>query len=288
MKFDRIKLQAAVRHACELDVKALKPGNVSIDSPGYGMAAADFLASADAIAEPITKPGLAVGERIYRAVAATQRAVGCNTNLGIVMLLAPIIQATELVTRNDASLELNLINVLQNLTLADADWTYRAIRLAKPGGMGTSAKHDIAESPTVTLLHAMQEAAERDQIARLYVTGYEWLFQSGVPVWREALRRWASEEWATTAVFLNYLAQENDSLISRKFGLEASRRVSDAAKRHCHAMNQVGDPSQVHAELTEWDRELKREGLNPGTTADMTVATVFLAALQEITTRPKA
>ena len=154
--------------------------------------------------------------------------------------------------------------------------------------MGTSVKHDIAERPTVTLLQAMQEAAERDQIARLYTTGYEWLFQRGVPVWRESLRRWASEEWATTAVFLNYLAQENDSLISRKFGLEASRRVSDAAKRHCHAMNQVGDPSQIHAELTEWDRELKREGLNPGTTADITVATVFFAALREITTRAKA
>lgn len=288
MSIDRIRLQAAVRHVCELDVKALKPGNVSIDSPGHGMAAADFLASAEAIAEPITAPGLGVGERIYSAVAATQCAVDCNTNLGIVMLLAPIIQATELAAHNDASLELNLVDVLSNLSQADADWTYRAIRLAKPGGMGTSAKHDIAEPPTVTLLQAMQEAAERDQIARLYATGYEWLLQSGVPVWREALRRWASEEWATTAVFLNYLAQENDSLISRKFGLEASRHVSDAANRHCHAMNQVGDPSQVHAELTEWDRELKREGLNPGTTADITVATVFLAALQEITTRANA
>ena len=288
MSIDRIRLQAAVRHACELDVKALKPGNVSIDSPGYGMTAADFLVSADAIAAPITQPGLGVGERIYRAILATQQVAECNTNLGIVMLLAPIIQATELATRNDASLELNLINVLQNLTLADADWTYRAIRLAKPGGMGTSVKHDIAERPTVTLLQAMQEAAERDQIARLYTTGYEWLFQRGVPVWRESLRRWASEEWATTAVFLNYLAQENDSLISRKFGLEASRRVSDAAKRHCHAMNQVTNPSQIRAALTDWDGELKREGLNPGTTADITVATVFLAAMQDMSKKSAA
>lgn len=282
MKFDRVALQAAVRRACELDVKALKPGNVSIDSPGSGMAGADFLASAEAIAEPITAPGLAVGERIYRAVAATQCAVDCNTNLGIVMLLAPLIQATELAAHNDVSLELNLVDVLKNLTQADADWTYRAIRLAKPGGMGTSAKHDIAEPPSVTLLQAMQAAAERDQIARLYTTGYEGLFRRGVRIWREALQRWSSEEWATTAVFLTYLAQENDSLISRKFGLEASRRVSDAAKRHCHAMNQVSEPSQFRAALTDWDTELKREGLNPGTTADITVATVFLAAMQDM------
>lgn len=288
MKLERIELQVAVRRACELDVKAVKPGNVSIDSPGYGMTAADFLASAEAIAEPITSPGLTVGQRIHGAIEATQRVVNCNTNLGIVMLLAPIIQATEIAAGNDASLELNLNDVLHGLTREDADWTYRAIRLAKPGSMGTSAKHDIAERPTVTLGQAMQEATERDQIARLYTTGYEWLFQRGVPVWRKALQRWSSEEWATTAVFLTYLAQENDSLISRKFSLEASRRVSDAAKRHCHAMNQVTNPSQIRAALTEWDRELKREGLNPGTTADITVATVFLAAMQDITTRAKA
>jgi triphosphoribosyl-dephospho-CoA synthase len=279
VNFERSKLQAAVRHACELDVKALKPGNVSIDSPGYGMTGADFVASAAAIAEPITAPGLAVGERIFRAIEATQRAVNCNTNLGIVMLLAPIIQALEYAA--NGSLERNLIDVLTNLSLADAAWTYRAIQLAKPGGMGTSARHDIAEPPTVTLLQAMQEAAERDQIARLYTTGYARLLQYGVPVWREFLQRWDSEEWATTAIFLTYLAEENDSLIARKFGTETSRRVSDVAKIYSREMNQVSDPNQVRAALSEWDTALKREGLNPGTTADLTVATVFLAALQD-------
>jgi triphosphoribosyl-dephospho-CoA synthase len=31
--------------------------------------------------------------------------------------------------------------------------------------------------------------------------------------------------------------------------------------------------------LIEWDGELKARGLNPGTTADLTVATLFLAFL---------
>jgi triphosphoribosyl-dephospho-CoA synthase len=281
VKLDRIELQAAVRHACELDVKALKPGNVSFESPGHGMTVSDFVASAEAIAEPITTPGLAVGERIFRAIEATQRAVNCNTNLGIVMLLAPIIQAVEYAARNHESLEHNLADVLENLSLADATWTYRAIQLAKPGGMGTSAKHDVAAAPSVTLLQAMQVAAERDQIARLYTTGYARLLQHGVPVWRKFLQRRHSEEWATTAIFLTYLAEENDSLITRKFGAKTSRRVSDTAKRRSREMNEVSDPSQVRIALTEWDRELKREGLNPGTTADLTVATIFLAAVQD-------
>jgi triphosphoribosyl-dephospho-CoA synthase len=279
VNFERSKLQAAVRHACELDVEALKPGNVSIDSPGYGMTAADFVASAAAIAEPITAPGLAVGERIFRAIEATQRVVNCNTNLGIVMLLAPIIQATEYAAHG--SLERNLIDVLKNLSLADAAWAYRAIQLAKPGGMGTSAKHDIAEPPTITLLQAMQAAAERDQIARLYTTGYRRLLHYGVPVWKNFFQRWDSEEWATTAVFVTYLAEENDSLIVRKFGAQTSRRVSDVAKIYSREMNQVSNPNQVRAALSEWDTKLKREGLNPGTTADLTVATVFLAAVQD-------
>jgi triphosphoribosyl-dephospho-CoA synthase len=279
VKFDRGKLQAAVRHACELDVKALKPGNVSFESPGHGMIAADFVASAAAIAEPITAPGLAVGERIFRAIEATQRVVNCNTNLGIVMLLAPIIQALEYAAHE--SLERNLIDVLQNLSLADATWTYRAIQLAKPGGMGTTTKHDIAELPTVTLLQAMQEAAERDQIARLYTTGYARLLHYGVPVWKNFYQRWNSEQWATTAVFVIYLAEENDSLIARKFGAQTSERVTDAAKIYSRQMNQVSDPNQVRAALSEWDTALKREALNPGTTADLTVATVFLAAVQD-------
>lgn len=280
MKFERIKLEAAVRRACELDVKAVKPGNVSIDSPGYGMTAADFLASAAAIAGPVTAPGLTVGQRIYGAIEATQWVVNCNTNLGIVMLLAPIIQAAEIAAGNDASLELNLIDVLRGLTQADADWTYRAIRLAKPGGMGTSAKHDIAERPTITLLQAMQDAAERDQIARLYATGYEWIFRCGVPVWQDALQRWDSEQWATTAVFLNHLAQHFDSLISRKFGVAASEAVTAAARPLWLLLESARDPNSVRAVLVAWDVELKAKGLNPGTTADVTVATAFLASLQ--------
>ena len=279
MNLDRAAVRAAVRHACELDVKAQKPGNVSMDSPAFGMTAADFFASAAAISEPITDPKLTVGERIYRAVEATQRVVNCNTNLGIVLLLAPIICAQELAARDGTSLEPSLFAVLTHLTQADADWTYRAIRLAKPGGMGTSAKHDIAAPPTVTLLQAMQEAMDRDQIARLYVTGYARLFQRNIAVWRKSLARWSSQEWAMTALFVNLLGEENDSLIIRKFGKDIARRVSANAKLHAQAIDAAHDFNPVLARLSAWDAELKQAGINPGTTADLCVTSVFVAAL---------
>lgn len=280
MSISRAALQQAVLRACELDVKALKPGNVSLVSPGHGMSAADFLASAKAILEPITAPDIGVGERIYAAIEATRRVVSCNTNLGIVLLLAPLIQATE-ISRSD-SLENRTQQVLNSLTLQDADWAYRAIRLAKPGGMGADVEHDIAKPPKITLLQAMQEAANRDQIARLYCSGFRDLFQRNVVVWREALARWGSPARAATALFLESLAREPDSLITRKFGKDKSEGVSRDAREVWLALNSAADWGNVSDRLAAWDAALKFAGLNPGTTADITVATIFLADLQDM------
>ena len=281
MSFDRASLQRAVRSACELDVTALKPGNVSVDAPGYGMTAADFLASAEAIAGPITMPGLSVGARIFTAIEATQKVVNCNTNLGIVLLLAPIIQAAE-ASQNFASVQPELQRVLNGLTIDDAQWAYRAIRLAKPGGMGKRAEHDITEVPRVTLVTAMQEAADHDQIAQLYITGFRTLFELALPVWRNAMQCWNSPIWATAAVFLKLLEVQPDSLITRKFGRAKSEAVSSAAKLHRAALEAAADPRSLRDDFLNWDATLKSGGLNPGTTADMTVATVFLAHLQDM------
>lgn len=281
MSMDRTTLQRAVRAACYLDVQALKPGNVSVDSPGSGMTAADFFASADAIAAPITAPYLSIGERIYRAVEATQTAVNCNTNLGIVLLVAPLIQA-QFVASDFASLRSELTLALENLTIEDARWAYRAIDLAKPGGMGESAKHDLRQTPQVTFYDAMREAVDRDQIAQLYVTGYRRLFDRALPAWREAMARWGSQTWATTAVFLTLLGDELDSLIIRKFGGARAEHVSAQAKAHLFALNMACDPTILRKNLLAWDERLKADHLNPGTTADMTVATAFLAHLQDM------
>ena len=273
-----IFLEKLVREVCELDVRALKPGNVSIESAAHGMTSNDFLLSAAAIAGPISAANLSIGERIFRAVEATQAVVNCNTNLGIVLLLAPIIQAA---LRKPSSLRDELSNQLAELNVSDAQWAYRAIRLAKPGGLGKSAHHDIAQAATVTLLEAMRVAASHDQIANLYTTNFALLFEQGMPVWHRALAKWQSQEWAASAVFLAYLANTPDSLIARKFGMATSQTVSATAQPLCQMFSQLDDPNDMRATLTAWDQELKASGLNPGTTADMTVATAFLAGLQD-------
>jgi triphosphoribosyl-dephospho-CoA synthase len=154
----RRRIGDAYRAACALELDALKPGNVHRASAGHGMTVADFLTSAAVSADPLTEPGLGLGERVYRAVAATRAAVGCNTNLGIILLCAPLIQAA-LDPAAPATLRARLLTVLCAADRRDMDGLNRAIRLAAPGGLGESAQHDVAAPATATPLAVMALAA---------------------------------------------------------------------------------------------------------------------------------
>lgn len=274
------RLAAAVRGACETEVRAMKPGNVSIHSPGHGMSARDFLVSAEAIAAPISAPGRTVGERILASVTATREAVGCNTNLGIVLLAAPIVHAA-LAAPAGVALGDMLRRVLAGLTVEDASLAYRAIRLAEPGGLGASARHDVRDAPQVTLLAAMQEAASRDNIALQYAEGFRDVL-ARVPMLRQFERRWQSSEWAAVAVYLDFLAKMPDTLIARKFGVDAARRVSLEAAGLALQLSQSQFPQELSGPVLEFDARLKREGLNPGTSADLTVATLLAATAEGV------
>src|SRR5207302_10233942 len=126
--------------ACERELRALKPGNVHDRAAGHGMTAADFRASARAASGPLCRAGSPVGERIHGAIAATRAAVGCNTNLGIVLLAAPLLRAAE--GARPSRLQEALRRTLAMLTVADAAAAYAAIRIAAPGGLGQTEMED--------------------------------------------------------------------------------------------------------------------------------------------------
>jgi len=275
------RLAQALKSACLAEIRAPKPGNVSIYSAGHGMTAQQFEASANAIAAPLTVPGASVGERILRAVEATQQAVGCNTNLGIVLLAAPLLCAAQQESGAHALL-LKVRGVLERLTQQDAELAYAAIRLAKPAGLGSSARHDISEKPQVTLLGAMQEARNRDSIARQYANGFADVFDVGVPRARETLTRFAGEEWAVLSAYLALLARFPDSHVERKFGSELARQVSSRAAALDSAWQRSDSPQALLPQLLAFDAELKRDGINPGTTADLSVASLLALHLQDL------
>jgi triphosphoribosyl-dephospho-CoA synthase len=273
------RLAAAFKNACLAELEALKPGNVHVFADGHGMVVQDFVRSAEAASGEIACPQLTVGERIRNSVEATWQAVGCNTNLGIVLLCAPMIHAA--LERKDEPFPECLDRVLQKLTIEDATLTYEAILRALPAGLGESAQHDVREIPQVTLLQAMAEAASRDRIAYQYVHGFMDVRKGG-QIYEEAYRKWGWAGWATSAVYLEFLASIEDTHIVRKFGAATAAQVKAEAGQHRDALLAEENPKKYQRTLLEFDRSLKERGLNPGTSADLTVASLLMAELEKM------
>lgn len=272
-------LADAFKWACLSELEAIKPGNVHIFSDGHGMVVEDFVKSADAASRVIAQPGLTVGERIYAAVENTWDAVGCNTNLGILLLCAPMAHAA--LEQGGGRFREQLAVVLAQLSVADAEATFRAIAKASPAGLGNSVHYDVHEQASVSLLHAMREAQDRDRIAWQYAHEFSDILDFGLSRYRDLFARWERPAWATTGVYLGFLARQPDTHIVRKHGEALARMVKDQAA--IHELETIGleNPKLYQRNLLDFDANLKARGLNPGTSADLTVATLFAHAIEQ-------
>ena len=270
----------SVRWACEQEVNAPKPGNVNVWSDGHNMAVQDFLSSAAAIAPVMAQPNLKVGERILQSIKATRKVVDCNTNLGIVLLFAPLCDAIQRCSSFD-QLSSELEKTLAALTIEDARLCYEAIRLADAGGMGQQAEEDIHQQPKVTLRKAMELAQNRDTIALQYVNNYQQVWDIGYKQLTEALKCGEKVEWASTIAYLYLLARVPDTLIIRKQSRHIAQTVAQKAQLFILKMNKNRPLSKSTTELTVWDQELKSHAINPGTSADMTAAALLLFAFEQ-------
>jgi triphosphoribosyl-dephospho-CoA synthase len=269
---------AAGQLACLLEVSAPKPGNVSPERHFHDTRYEDFLASAVAIGPALS--GAAqhpLGVTIHTAVEATRRWTRSNTNLGIVLLLAPLARAA---LRSGGTLRERLAQVLSQTTVADAAEVYAAIRHAGPGGLGETPAEDVSAPPTVTLREAMALAADRDAVAREYVTDFALTFEVGVPAVRAA--RLEGLAWTEAAVeaYLTLLASTPDTHIARKLGPAEAKSVSQRAREVQTAGGTRSDAGRKA--LAALDAELRdpRNRRNPGTTADLTCAALFVVILE--------
>ncbi len=267
----------AAQIACLWEVSADKPGNVSRHKDFWDLKHEDFLLSAVAIGPAIREAGeKTAGETILMAIKDTQRFVAYNTNLGIVLLFAPLAKAY-----GPGRLRESLGEVLASLTVDDAQNAYQAIRLAHPGGMGRLEKYDISEEEEVdiTLREAMWLAKDRDSIAKEYVTNFEKTFELGYPC---LMRYWMESHKLLDSIvqtYLSILAEVPDTQIRRINGPAVAEDASQRAKR---ALKLGGVFSaQGREAVRELDRFLREEddGLNPGTTADLVTASLFVALL---------
>ena len=273
------RIADAFRSACRAELTALKPGNVHVFADGHRMTTEQFVRSADAAAAPLSAHGARVGRRILDAVEATHGAVGTNTNLGIILLCAPLAAAAE---ADHAELRSALVAVLDDLDTADASLAFRAIVRAAPAGLGRVAKNDVTQPALVTLREAMADAADRDRVARQYVTTYADIFDIGLPALAAATARSWTEEWIILAIYLGFLAGFLDSHIVRKYGTVVAEDVRQVAKKLHATLHSSWNPSRLTDELLAWDAALKARSINPGTSADLTVATLFAQRLAAI------
>jgi triphosphoribosyl-dephospho-CoA synthase len=272
------EIAAAAQLACLLEVSAPKPGNVSPERHFHDTRYEDFLASAVAIGPALARAGeRPLGSTIRAAVEATAHWTRSNTNLGIVLLLAPLARAA---ARPGGGLRARLAAVLEETTVGDAADAYAAIRRARPGGLGAASAEDVSAAPTVTLRQAMTLAAERDAVAREYTNDFRLTFEVGAPALADARRRGLNWSDATVECFLALLGAVPDTHVARKLGRPEAERLSDRAREVAAAGGTTS--GEGRAALAAFDAELRdaRNTRNPGTTADLTCAALFVVILE--------
>jgi triphosphoribosyl-dephospho-CoA synthase len=269
----RLSIGQCATLACLLEATAPKPGNVHRGADFGDTSFVDFVVSATVIApamEAAVQRG--VGPTVLDAMRATRHWVRANTNLGLVLLLAPLAAVPR-----EQELAAGIDDVLSHLTPDDARDVYAAICLAQPGGLGEVPEMDVADDAPADLMAAMQAAVERDLVARQYAERFAQVLSLVTPWIREG----QAKGWPLTETIihthLRLLSQFPDSLIARKCGQSAAREVSLRAQVVLDAGVRGGEA--YLSAVADFDFYLRSEGnrRNPGTTADLIGAGLFAA-----------
>ena len=279
-KLTENQVKMAFEYACKLDVFSIKPGNVFLNHPAYGMSHKDFLQSSMACSDIMCEQNMDIGLKILESVKASMDVVGCNTNLGIILLCVPIVEAVYMDKEHKFD-QNNLKIVIDNINYKQTKSIYKAINLANAGGMSSKEEFDLKsnKSDNFTLFEAMNFAKTYDYIASEYTKYFYNIINNISLNWRNYFKLMNNDECATTATFLKQIASNPDSLIARKHGLSTAEQVSERFKEIADEYCALKDPNILNNKLLLLDSELKIQGLNPGTTADVVVASIFLNRL---------
>ena len=260
--------------ACLLEVSAPKPGNVHRSADFADMTFHDFQLSAVAVGPVLDRAcSEGVGAAVLGSIEATRRVTSVNTNLGLVLLLAPLAAVPR-----DEPLSEGISGLLGKMTAKDASRVYRAIRLAQPGGLGEVDEMDVNDEPPPQLLVAMQQARDRDMIARQYCNNFQDVLEQFLPWLVEELSSTRPTLESIVRLHVRIMADFPDSLIARKCGRETACQAASLAAR----VLECQDAQQYQEKLSDLDFWLRSDHhkRNPGTTADLVGATLF-AALRE-------
>ncbi|MEX2752000.1 MAG: triphosphoribosyl-dephospho-CoA synthase [Candidatus Freyarchaeota archaeon] len=285
-----------------------KPGNVHRIRDTPKTRYEHFLAGAVAIGPSIRDAALSgyrvssgeinvkeagVGQHILRAVMDTsnwQR--GGNVNLGTILLFIPLAVAAGMAHSCgkivSGELRKNVRRVMESTTADDTLAVYEAISIANPGGLGKVERYDVTKEVSKSLIReenvALQDvfriSAGWDNISKEWITGMEITFEVGYPAFLRIYNEFRDVNTATVHTFLEILSKNPDSLVQRKTSMEKALEVSKAA---AEILKQGGLTSEKGRTMCwKLDEKLHRSKgkLNPGTTADLTASSIFVALLE--------
>lgn len=258
----------AIRWACVLEATAPKAGNVHPGRPFDDLTYRDFVTAAEITAGCLTDDSQPIAGRMLRAVQQTRGAAGTNVNLGIVLLLGPLVAAERWC--GQMPWQSAIQRALEEFTPADGQIIFQAIAAAAPGGLGTAPANDVRSTRhPVDIVAAMSQAADHDRIARQYATGFADLRENLMPLVENSIREAGDLLLGIARAHLAVLASAPDSLIVRKHGWAVGEQV-------CHRARSL-DPDDPLA-VDQFDRWLRGGSprLNPGTTADLIAASLYL------------
>ncbi|HUX98601.1 MAG TPA: triphosphoribosyl-dephospho-CoA synthase [Candidatus Deferrimicrobium sp.] len=239
----------------------------------------------------ITLNEIKLGECILKGAKLNQLwHTGGNTNFGILLLLIPLACAAGmLIDHPSPSIQLlreNLEIIIKNSTSEDTIELYEAIRLIQPGGLGAVERFDVASTSSdklqqenINLFKIFKLSADWDSIAREWVTNFQITFEIGYPYFKSLFSETNDINISIVHTYLKILGDTPDTLISRKYGKALAELTSHKAK---YILNEGGLLSKESIELLwKFDLELRNEKkINPGTTADLTAASIMVALLE--------
>ena len=271
-----------------------KPGNVHRTRDFHDMVFEDFLISGIAIGDTVkslcdhTKNNkndlskINLGEYILKGVLQTDKWVKNNTNLGIIMMIMPIAASASICSNfDDLSEKVN--EILKATTVSDATYLYKAINIADAGGMGSQNEYDVTNDDAIreleknkqTMFDVLEISASWDSLANELTSSMQVTFKIGFPTFHKLKNKYSLND-ATLETFLTILSQVPDTLISRKYGIKKAREVSSKGK---NVLNSNKD--EFLNNLNVFDNYLFENKYNPGTTADLTAASIMISYLKD-------
>ena len=273
-KYNLDNLRIAYLFACRKDIEIIKPGNVNIKSPHPDTKAEVYLESSLLSSKELFKTDYSLGERILNSIKITRSKVKTNTNLGIILLCAPIIHAC--IYFNNLTLREGIKKTLSTSTVKDTQDLCMAINISAPGGLGTREIYDTASKPTVSILEIMNHSASYDRISYQYSHDYSDIFDFIIPRLVFLNKKHNSLDISLSLMFMEILAKIPDSHISRKFDDKIAKKTSNNASDLLKILDREYSPDYLVDRLNNLDYEYKKKGINPGTTADLLVASLMI------------